>query len=161
VHGCPRLRTGGRLGADALRHACHIIATGKDCGHRSLTHKQVTQTLAVFRQLAGIDLSAMAVSADAEAETTRRVGARRRRAADPSSTAAAYPVAGREAAIRGIESLPFSDDYIARISVDRWKKSNWRELSPTYLTQLLMTLKARAAVRSIADHKRTVLPGGL
>jgi hypothetical protein len=153
-------RNGSGITADMVRHACHVVAIGKDLGHRMMTHKQVTQVLAVFRQLAGIDLSAMATTEAGAAETSRYRSARTARAADPSAPLP-YPLAAREAALAGIERLGFSDDYIGRITGDRWKTANWRSLDSTRLTQLLMTLKARSTVRAIADGKRTILTGGL
>lgn len=150
---------GGGIRADYLRHACHVVAIGKNCGHRTMTHKQVTQVLAVFRQLAGIDLSAMATTDAAEAEATRYRNAKA--AAARGEKANAFPVAGRDAAMAAIQRLGFGDEYIGRITADRWGTSNWRSLSSLNLTQLLMTLKVRAGARSIADSKRTVMAGGL
>lgn len=67
-------KTGGRLTPDLLRHACHIIALGRNPSSRSLTNKEQDLVIGIFQRLAeGMEeLSGQMRTDQREAEITRR-----------------------------------------------------------------------------------------
>lgn len=120
------------LDADCIRHACHVVALGRDVRAMTMTNKQADLVVAVFRQLAGVDLSAlMTTQQDATDQERGRL-------------------------IHALASMDLPPGYLERIARDQFGTSTWRSLPTDTLRKLRMTAGARAASRSIANLKKSV-----
>ena len=147
---------GGRLDADTLRHACHVLALGKDVSSMRLTNKQIDQVVAVFRQLAGINLTAMLTTEHAAAEGRRLSAARARKQADPAAPTP-MPDADRKRLIYALENIELPPAYLETISRDTYGTTDWRTLPTETLHKLRITAGCRAISRQIGGIKRVNL----
>ena len=120
----------GPLDADCIRHACHVVALGRDIRAMTMTNKQCDLVVAVFRQLAGVNLSAMM--------TIEQKGVEQER--------------GR--LIHAIAAMELPPGYIERIASDQFGTSAWRSLPTATLKKLRLTASARAASRNVGNLKR-------
>lgn len=139
-------RGGGQLTADDVRHACHILAVGRDLSCWNLTNKQIDLVVAKFRSLASdCDIASTMALDQAATEPSRR--------AAPGG----LPDSDRKRTLWSLEHSDLSSDYIAKISRDKFGTANYRSLGDAQLHQLLITIKARAAAQAIAGTKRVNL----
>lgn len=145
---------GGRLDPDTIRHACHVHALGRDIPSMKMTNKQLDRTVAVFRQLAGVNLAAMLTTEAASAEQHRLAQARRARRGDPAATPVPMPDADRTRLLWAIEHADLPPAYVEEICRDRFGTGNWRSLPTPSLHQLRITLACRATARAVGNTKR-------
>jgi hypothetical protein len=145
-----RLRkpTPGGLTPDDLRHACHQVAVGKDLSSWKLSNKQLDRVIALFRQLAGINLAAILKTEAAASEDRRRAEHRE------TSDTYCQPDADRKRCLWSLSNLGLPPAYMEEISLERHGTRNWRSLPSPSLFQLLMTCRARAAARAVANLKK-------
>lgn len=134
---------GGPLTADALRHACHILAVGRDISSWQLTNKALDQVLAQFRLLA--DEATLAADI---ALTCARSEPRRRADGQPLPDADANRVA------YALRDLDLPKAYLEELCMDRFGVRDWVGLDEAQRYQLLITAKARSVARRIAFAKR-------
>ncbi|MBX3747301.1 MAG: hypothetical protein KF833_18485 [Verrucomicrobiae bacterium] len=141
-----RLRQGGGgLSADDLRRACHILAVGKDVSSWALTNKQLDRVVALFRRLAGLNLGAVLVGVEADAEAARR------------QQVGGLPDADRKRVLYSLERVELPPQYVEELSRDKFGTGNWRSLPGPQLYQLLITAKARSVARAVADRAKVNL----
>jgi len=111
------------VNAEDLRHACHVLALGKDLSSYDLTNWQTDRVVALFELLVDPD----------------NLGARMRWDS-PDLDA----VRRRE---WSIARVGFPEAYIASISLGKFGTRAWKSLKAPQLRQLLVTLKGRASAR--------------
>lgn len=111
--------------ADDLRHACHVIALGRDLSSHDLTNAQVDRVVALFDLLADPDNLAARMRWDSPAEDARR---------------------RMEWSVR---HSGFPEAYIRHVSRGKFSTGDWESLADWQLRQLVMTLKNRARTRII------------
>ncbi|MFO1458250.1 MAG: hypothetical protein U1G08_02505 [Verrucomicrobiota bacterium] len=108
---------------DDLRHACHVVALGKDRSSYDLTNWQMDRVVALFELLADNEnISAQVRWANEDLDAVRRLE-------------------------WAIKNVGFPEAYIAAISHGKFGSRAWKALRPDQLRQLLITLKGRAAAR--------------
>ena len=150
-------REDGRMSADLLRRACHVVATGKDLSSYALANKQIDQVVAVFRVLAR-DRDVVAQMRVDAADVERARLAQAGRAADAGQAIApsvAAPDADRNRMIYSISHSDLSAAYIAELARDKFGTAEWKGLPDEKLRQLLITVKCRAAARAIGSKLRS------
>lgn len=128
------MRDESPLTAETIRHACHVVALGKDCGSWALRNKELDRVLAVFRLLAN----------DANLGAQLRLD-------NPE-------IGARERMMHSIRNVDMGPAYVASISRDKFGTENWQSLDATRMQQLLMTIKARALVKQTANLKTAAVP---
>lgn len=125
----------GLLTPDCIRHACHVHALGKDKTSWSLGNRDLDLVVAVFRLLANsLDLKAQLALTRAEGEEG---------------------VADRKRMLYSLEKIDLPAAYLAEMARDKFGSSDWRGLPDAALRQLIMTAKARAAARIVAQSKKS------
>lgn len=110
--------------ADALRHACHVVALGRDLRSSDLTNRQLDRMLAMFRVLASAD----DVQAVLDWENTDR--------------------ADRTRLIWRLNHLGFPEAYIATVCTDKFGTSRPDTLTNAQLLMLVTTLSSRARAKA-------------
>ncbi len=144
-------QTGGRLTPDLLRHACHIIALGRNPSSKSLTNKQQDLVIAIFQRLAeGQEELA------GQIRTDQRETEVHRRATAGTDWQKARPDADRARVLVGIERSGYPLPAIERISADSYGTTNWRGLPDEQLLQLAITIKARVETRRRIERERGI-----
>ena len=115
----------GRGAADALRHACHVIALGRQKSSKTFTNAELDRVLLVFRLIVnGDDLAARIAWEQPEQGQAKRLTWSIKHTAP--------------------EAL------IVHVAKDKFGKGDWWNLGVTELRQLLMTLKR---IRDRKDEK--------
>lgn len=139
-----------RLSADCVRHACTVVALGRDKGSWSFTNRDLDRVLGVLRQLSNeLDLTSAMVVDRSDAE----------KAVQQDDTG--VQVAGdRRRVSWAISKIDLPKGYIEQICRDKFGTSNWRSLPDLALTQLLVTCKARVIARQLAAvvNSKTTAP---
>lgn len=108
---------------DDLRHACHVVALGKDRSSYDLTNWQMDRVVALFELLADKEnISAQVRWENKDLDAVRRLE-------------------------WAIQRVGFPEAYVASISFGKFGSRAWRALQPDQLRQLLITLKGRAAAK--------------
>lgn len=107
-----------------LRHACHIVALGKDTSSHTLTNQQVDRVVCLFDLLANPDDLAATMKWDGKDSHDRR---------------------RLEFAIR---NCGMDDAYIRQICRAKFGTNRMEGLNELQLKQLLITLKSRAKSRA-------------
>ena len=103
---------------DDLRHACHIVAIGRDKSSEKLTNREVNRVVELFDMLADPD------------DVTARM-----RWENPE-------LAEKQGLIKSIkEKAP--EDYIRKISEDKFGTMSWEDLDVHKLRQLVITVTNR------------------
>lgn len=143
---------GGQLNADVLRHACHVLAFGRDISAMKLSNKQLDQVLAIFRQLAGVNLAAMVSTEQASREQSRVADARARRKIDPEAPAP-MPDADRTRLIWSLSHLDLPPGYLETLARDAYGTAAWRTLPTASLHKLRITAGCRSVARQLAGVK--------
>lgn len=144
---------GGKLDADCLRHSCHVHALGRDVPSMKMTNKQIDKVVAVFRQMAGVNLAAMMQSDAAIRESHRLSEDRLRKRANPCAPTP-MPDADRARLVWAIEHVDLSPAYVEEISRDVYGTADWRTLPTGMLHKLRITLACRSAAKAISGTKR-------
>lgn len=144
---------GGKLTADAIRHACHVVALGRDIPSMKLTNKQVDKVVAVFRQMAGVNLAAMLQTDASVRESHRIADEKERKKANPAAPAP-LPDADRNRLVWAIEHVDLAPAYVEEISRDIYGTTDWRTLPTGTLHKLRITLACRSAAKAISGTKR-------
>ena len=144
---------GGKLNADVIRHACHVVALGKDIGSMRFTNKQIDQVVAIFRQLAGVNLSALMMTTQAESEKARISAAKAAKASSPDAPTP-LPDADRARLIWALDHIDLPPAYLAELARDGFGTANWRSLPTEQLQKLRITAGCRAIARQITGTKR-------
>ena len=152
-------REDGRISADLIRRACHLVATGKDLSSWNLSNKQIDQVVAVFRVLGQVqDIAAQMQLDAAEIERARLIQAGRAQdLGHPEEAPTALPESDRKRLLFGIGKLDLAPAYIREIARDKFGTDNWEYLPTAQLTQLFITCKMRATARSIANRLRPAM----
>lgn len=115
--------------ADDLRHACHVLATGRDVSHGNLTNAQFDRLLLLWGNERDVD--GLLINAD---DIT-------------AHTAWDNPDQARKASvIRAIEEAA-DEAYIRSITTDIWGTIYWRDLDVRRLLGLLRKVKGNAPAR--------------
>ena len=148
---------GLKLNSDTLRHACHVIAFGRDLSSMKMTNKQLDQVISIFRQLAGVDLGAMVATEQAIQERNRIADGRARQAIDPDAPTP-LPDADRKRLIYALSHIDLPSGYLETLARDAHGTSDWRTLPTSALHKLRITAACRAASRQIAGIKRAPAP---
>jgi hypothetical protein len=155
-------RKDGRISADLIRRACHLVGTGKDISSWSLTNKQVDQVVAVFRVLSQVrDVAAQMRLDAADVERARMIEAGRSKDSGMSLPPSdAIPDADRVRCLYSLSKTDLPPAYVREISSDKYGTPNWESLPARQLHQLLITCKVRAAARLVAGARRaaTTIP---
>jgi hypothetical protein len=140
----------GRLSPGKLRHACHLVALGRDKRSWDLTNKELDRVIAVFRLLGDPAQLAADMLMTRAQEETRRV------AVGKAENPIGYhqPDADRKRMIWAMEHVDLPPNYVAELCRDKFGTTNWRSLPDQALHQLLVTCKCRAASRAIAESKK-------
>jgi len=105
------------LSQEHLRHGAHLVAFGRDISSKSLTNKQLDKVLALFALLTDPnDISASIAWDDKSTHNRDRV----------------------------LASLThFPENYIRQISLDKFHRYDWTQLTTLQCVQLLMTVSQR------------------
>lgn len=113
---------GIRPTADQLRHACHVIALGRDRSSTRFTNADFDRVLTCFRLIAnGDDISALIRWDHPEHDQAKRL----------AWVIGQYP----------------EEAYVRSISADKFGTANWENLSVDQLRQLALTLRERAKAK--------------
>lgn len=158
-----QLARGGSLRADHLRHACHVIAIGRDKSSLKLTNKEQDLVIALFQRLAetGRELAGQIRLDARERELERTIGgaAEYSQASGPKSPpwTVRRPDADRKRVLWSLEHSGYAEPAIAAISRDKFGTLAWRGLSDADLYQLLLTVK-RAAHRKQTPQQQPSTP---
>ncbi len=148
----------GRLSADLLRKACHVLAIGRSVSSLELTNKQLDLVVAVFRRLAedGAELNGQMRIDKRAREIARQDSAAEQEAADGKAApwTATQPDADRKRVTWSIEHSGYPVEALRTICRDRFGTSEWRTLTDRDLYLLMITIKSRAAVH--ADRQQNL-----
>ncbi|MCW5558172.1 MAG: hypothetical protein KIT22_10125 [Verrucomicrobiae bacterium] len=114
---------------DDLRHACHVLALGKDLSSYDMTSWQTDRVAVLFELLVDPEnLSARMRWESPDQDAVRRLH-------------------------WSIQRVGFPEAYIAHVSWGKFGTKAWRTLQPLQLRQLLITLKSRAAAKRNSSSK--------
>lgn len=143
----------GALRPDHLRHACHLLALGRDRRSAHLTSKEQDLVIAIFQRLAaaGHELAGQIRSDARETELDRRRDYRGSSAAASGPRRAweqRRPDADRKRVLWSLEHSLYPRLAIEEIARDKFGTSDWRSLDDRRLYQLLITVKG-------AERRRT------
>jgi len=117
-------RRQGMMTAEDLRHACHVVALGRDLSSKDLTNTQVDRVVALFELLQDRDnLSAQMRWDSPAADARRRLE-------------------------WAVEHSGFPEAYVRHVASAKFSTAAWESLPDHQLRQLVMTLKNRARARN-------------
>lgn len=112
-----------RVSANELRHACHLVALGRDKSSLDLTNRELDQVVALFDLLADPDNLRARIALDhPEQEARRRLE-------------------------WSVEHCGLPEAYVLTVCASKFGTHAWRNLEDVQLRQLIVTLKSRAKSR--------------
>ncbi|MBN8246223.1 MAG: hypothetical protein J0L84_02125 [Verrucomicrobia bacterium] len=116
------------VNAEDLRHACHVLALGRDLSSYDLSNWQTDKVVALFELLVDKEnISARMRWDSPDLDAARRLE-------------------------WSIARVGFPEAYIASISLGKFGTRAWKSLNAPQLRQLLVTLKNRAGARKAFDQ---------
>lgn len=116
--------------ADDLRHACHVVAVGRDVSHADFTNPQFSRLLILWgdeRDLEGLLINPEHLASIMAWDNPDR--------------------ARKDSLIRSIAEAA-SEEYIRSITADVWGTHNWHDLEAPALLGLLRKIKGNAPAKS-------------
>ena len=116
--------------ADDLRHACHVLALGRDVSHSDFTNPQFSRLLVLWgddKDMAGLLINPDCIT---------------------SGMAWNDPDRARKAGLIAAIEQAAEESYIRSITADVWGTIYWRDLDTTALLGLLRKIKGNAPARA-------------
>lgn len=158
-----RLAGNGPLTPDLLRHACHVLALGRDVRSVKMTNKEQDLVVSLFERLAeaGRELAGQLRLDDRARELDRRTSVRNGRTEADGGSApwqVRRPDADRKRVLWSLEHSGYAEPAIAAISRDKFGTAAWRGLEDRALYQLLITVKRAAARQRVRQSAAVPLP---